>query len=132
MLPTPSARGYLRQGFPAVVAGLVRVDSDGRRRTRYATPRRLATSSLRELWDKQKDRPATSSVYHFGLDSSEDRLAGWRYRSVNAFQSENLPDETVGILPAPDSLIRRWAQGQTIDERIHAFVELAAAPAALG
>ena len=83
----------------------------------------LATSRLPRMWDTQEFRPATSSIFHFGLDGLEGRLRGWRYQSPS-FHSESLQDLTVGIMPGPRSLIRSWAEGQTLDQRVHAFIGL--------
>src|SRR5918994_4893799 len=85
----------------------------------------VTTGPLRKLWlDHCGDGPATSSIFHFGLDSSDGRLRGWRYSSETEFVSEALADKTFRVMPAIDPLIQLWIEADKTSDRIHTFIEL--------
>jgi hypothetical protein len=98
---------------------------------------RVSASDMRDLDDvaphhlpilaaKAECSNIESTIYHFGLDRSAERLRGWAYRSTNSFRSEALPESGLGLKPRPlESLQRLWREiANEGGGPVHAFVEV--------
>lgn len=62
---------------------------------------RFTSEALRERASEYPLQEASTTIYHFGVSSTEDRFCGFAYRSANDFRSERL-DYGVGIKPEID------------------------------